>query len=326
MSLSLLVSSVLPVFLLMGAGAFLRYRGMLSAAGDSSLLALTVNVTYPCLILRSMVGNASLDRPENLYVPVLCGAGFMIAGGAVALLCAPFFGLREGVARRTFAMATSIQNYGYLPIPIMHSLFPGDEWRGVLFTYTLGVEVVLWTLGVWVMNPAARALSRLWSPVVLSIIGGVLLHFMPGREWLLDSSATGLIAGAVSRIVGLLADCAVPLGLLVVGLTFCDLLQRPRSSEALWPVAAGALLMRLLVLPAIMIGLLLLLPAAWVTQDFRNVIAVQAAMPGAVFPMIIAKLYGGHEATALRVVVVTTLASIITIPLALQVTLAFCKA
>ena len=324
-SLSLLISSVLPVFLVMGAGAFLRYRGVLSPMGDGSLLGLTVNVTYPCLILRSMVGNESLNQPENLYVPVLCGAGFIIVSGAAALLAAPLFGMEKGAARRTFAMACSIQNYGYLPIPILHALFPDDRWRGVLFTYTLGIEVVLWTLGVWVMNPASRAISRLWSPVVLSIIGGAVLHFLPLESWMSLHPALELIGHSIARLVSLLADCAVPMGLLVAGLTFCDLMQRPRGDGAFWPVATGSIVMRMVVLPALMVGITMALPAGWVTQDFRNVVAVQAAMPGAIFPMIIARLYGGDEGTALRVVVATTLLSIFSIPPVLQLTLRLCQ-
>ena len=44
-------------------------------------------------------------------------------------------------------------------------------------------------------------------------------------------------------------------------------------------------------------------------------------MPAAVFPMIIARRYGGDEATAMRVVVVTTLVSLLTIPFAVKLAL-----
>ena len=44
-------------------------------------------------------------------------------------------------------------------------------------------------------------------------------------------------------------------------------------------------------------------------------------MPAAVFPMIIARRYGGDEATAMRVIVMTTLLSLLTIPFAVKLAL-----
>jgi malate permease and related proteins len=48
------------------------------------------------------------------------------------------------------------------------------------------------------------------------------------------------------------------------------------------------------------------------------VLVLQSAMPAAVFPIIMARHYGGDPATALRVVIGTTAASFVTIPLVLK--------
>ena len=42
---------------------------------------------------------------------------------------------------------------------------------------------------------------------------------------------------------------------------------------------------------------------------------LEAAMPAAVFPIVMAKHYGGDPATAVRVVVATSLVGLLTIPL-----------
>jgi predicted permease len=116
----------------------------------------------------------------------------------------------------------------------------------------------------------------------------------------------------------MLGECAIPLGLVIVGAILFDLLSKPG-----WHADAGAAvgggLMRLGVLPLLMLGALFLIPSA--SSDFRHVVAVQAAMPAAVFPMIIARRYGGHEATAMRVIVMTTLVSLLTIPFAVKLAL-----
>lgn len=314
-SLTLLLSAVLPVFLLMGAGAMLRKWLILAPEGDSSLIALAVNVTYPCFILENVVGNESLRDPVNVWLPMACGAGFMIIAGAISWLCAPLFGLRGGAVRRTFALTCSIQNYGYLPIPIMRVLFPEGDWTGVLFVYSLGVELVLWTAGVWLMDPHAKgAAKNAFNPVVLSIVIGLGLNLLPWADWMRPGNSGAWLFTSVQGAVQMLGQSAVPIGLLVVGATLGDLLALP-GWHADWRAGIGGIVMRLVVLPTVMIGLLALLPA---TMEFRQVIAIQAAMPAAVFPMIIARRYGGDEATAMRVVVVTTLVSLATIPFAVK--------
>jgi hypothetical protein len=311
--LPLLISAALPVFLLMGTGALLRRLRVLTPEGDHALVGLAVNVTYPCFIIGHIVGNESLRTAVNVWLPMLCGAVFMIAGGALAWLAAPVFGMKNGPVRRTFALACSIQNYGYLPIPIMRVLFPDGAWTGALFVFSLGIELVLWTLGVWLMNPHAKGvMRRLLNPVVLSIVAGLWLNQFNWREWTAAPGGWALLS--VRHAVHLLGECAVPVGLIVVGATLFDLLSQPGwHSDA--GAAAGGLVMRLGILPLTMLGMLALLPAG---QEFRHVVAVQAAMPAAVFPMIIARRYGGDEATAMRVIVITTLVSLFTIPFAVQ--------
>ena len=71
-----------------GAGAALRRLRVMAPEGDGSLIALAVNVTYPCFILENIVGNKSLHDPANVWLPLVCGAGFMIVGGVLAWLWA----------------------------------------------------------------------------------------------------------------------------------------------------------------------------------------------------------------------------------------------
>jgi hypothetical protein len=47
----------------------------------------------------------------------------------------------------------------------------------------------------------------------------------------------------------------------------------------------------------------------------KRVLMVQAAMPTAMVPVIIARLYGGHPWTAVQIALGTTLVGILTIPL-----------
>jgi predicted permease len=57
--------------------------------------------------------------------------------------------------------------------------------------------------------------------------------------------------------------------------------------------------------------------------ELKRVIVVQAAMPTAMVPVIIARLYGGHPRTAVQIVLGTTAVGILTIPLWIRAGLAW---
>ena len=80
-------------------------------------------------------------------------------------------------------------------------------------------------------------------------------------------------------------------------------------------VSFAAALMRLLVLPACLLLVARYLPCS---VEFRRVLVIQAAMPAAVIPVIMARFYGGHPRTAVQIVLTTTAVGIVTIPLWLR--------
>jgi malate permease and related proteins len=51
--------------------------------------------------------------------------------------------------------------------------------------------------------------------------------------------------------------------------------------------------------------------------ELKQVLIVQAAMPAAMTPILLAKLYGGRPAVAVEIVVASTVLSLITLPLVL---------
>jgi predicted permease len=57
--------------------------------------------------------------------------------------------------------------------------------------------------------------------------------------------------------------------------------------------------------------------------ELKRVLVIQAAMPSGVFPIVLARHYGGQPLTAVQIVLGTTALGILTIPLWLRVGLAW---
>jgi predicted permease len=68
----------------------------------------------------------------------------------------------------------------------------------------------------------------------------------------------------------------------------------------------------MLLFPIILLSFAYLLP---LSVELKQVVMVQAAMPCAVFPIVLARHFNGSPEVALKVVLSTTLLSLVTIPL-----------
>ena len=73
-----------------------------------------------------------------------------------------------------------------------------------------------------------------------------------------------------------------------------------------------AVLLRIGVLPVLFLLLAKYLPAS---VELKRVIVLKAAMPAAVFPIVIARHYQGDPAIAMRMVIGTSVVGLMTIPL-----------
>lgn len=342
----------LAVFSVVGVGAWLRRANWLTADADASLLKLVVNVLMPSLILRSVVGNEALSEASNVWLPPVVGftttAASILLCGLLAWWLGPGLGLRSAAARRTFAVAVGMYNYGYLPVPLAESLYGhaaaggmagamsevasgggGNPVLGVLFVTNVGVDLAMWTVGVAVMSGAAgwSGLRRAVNAPSIALVAALLLHAAGAGEWLPAK------AGFVWQGMGMLAACAVPMALLLIGATIVDAMSQLKSDsssvqthDAEVPKRADALrlittagVLRLGLLPAAFLALAWWLPGVGGTTDLQRVVLLHAAMPAAVFPIVLARHYQGDPRTAATVALSTSALSLLTMPIWLMI-------
>jgi predicted permease len=299
-----ILAAILPVFIIIFLGLFLRRFRALTAEADQTLTRVTVNVLYPLLVLSKTCNNPTLRDPANVLWPALSGLGFVLFALAAAYYLAPLFGVRESRDRRTFGLTTGIQNYGFIAIPVLTFVFHGnDQTLGVLFAHSLGVEIALWTAGILLLTGAFRnPIKSLLSPPLVSIVLGLVLN------------AFGLGAKLpvfVTTVFVQLGNTAIPLSLLLIGASIHDLTKSGKWLGP-WRMSLGACLIRLALVPAAMLAVVAFAP---ITEELQRVLVVQAAMPAALFPIILSRHYGGNPQTAVQVVIITTAVSILTIPL-----------
>ncbi|GAB5560154.1 MAG: AEC family transporter [Synoicihabitans sp.] len=306
-----LLGLIAPIFGLIAIGSVARYLGWLTAESDGSMLKLVLNVLYPALIFQSVLGNPALADPRNVFWPPV--VGFVTMGGGILLAwwIGRGLGFSKGKGLRTFAFAVGIFNFGYIPIPLMVSLF-GQDSIGVLLVHNVGCEVAIWTIGVLVLS--GLSLRDGWKRI---LSGPVIALVVVGIANVLDLDK--VMPMAVEKTISMAAACAIPVALIAIGSTMSESLRKPHQlfSPRVTPAACA---LRLLLFPALILGLAMVLP---ISLELKRVMMVQAAMPAGVIPILIAQHYGGKPLTAVQVVVGTTIVGLVAIPLWLRLGLAW---
>ncbi|MDQ8182907.1 AEC family transporter [Pelagicoccus sp. SDUM812005] len=294
---------ILPVFAMLAVGMALRWKGWLDSSVEKGMTLLVVNVFYPCLIVSAMLKAEPFRASSgSLWGPVI-GFGTVTFGFLVATLVGRAFGIKKGRGLRTFAFSTGIYNYGYLPIPLMESMFGPNE-LAVLFIHNVGIEVGIWTVGIsFLAGGSLRdGFRKIANPMVMALVVGLALNM---------SGLAESLPGVATRTLSLLAGCAVPLGLLAIG---TNLFDHIRSGERLWEARDSLLgtVLRLGLLPCVGLAIAWYFP---LPIELKRVLVFQSAMPAGIMPILIAKHYGGQPIVAVRVVMATTAIGLLTMPL-----------
>lgn len=300
-----IVDSFFPLLALILLGWFLRRRHLLGATAARELTAFVVWLALPSLLFEGIAGSPW----QQLWQPRFSAAyaGAMVITFLLTYACLP---RTVPFADRCLdCFGATYANSGFIGIPLSVLLLGKDALIPATIA-TLLTAVMLFALGIVVLEigrggtaarplasaaKAARAVAR--NPlVVATVLGGL---------W----SATGWgMPQAPHRLLELLAGAAGPCALVSIG----ALLAQPAPADAAARPLTPIVLAKLVVLPAVCALLAIkvfALPPVWtITAVLLN------ALPTGTGPFMLAEFYGRDVARASRIMFVTTVLSLVSVP------------
>jgi len=293
------VASVLPVYLLIVAGAVSRKLGVVRKEHDEGVMRAVYTVMLPCYILDKILGSAVLKSGTVVFSSMALGFCLVLSGVAIGALAGRIIGLEKGGGMRTFALTAGSQNFGFTAAPVVEILWSTSA-LAVLFIHNIGVELALWSVGVMIMS-GERGLRwrKLLNGPVFAVVTGLTL---------VSLGLDGHVTGAARKAMSMLGVGAFPLGIFITGCTIMDLIGAEKPSLK---IIAASSVVRLALAPAVFLAAAKFLPIA---DELRQVLVVQAAMPAAMTPIMLARMYGGRPAVAVQIVVFTTALSLFSLP------------
>lgn len=319
-SVAIMVALAVPGFIL-------RKRNMLPEKAVAALVTVLIYVSQPFLTISSFLSKEYDPRLlANMGVVLVLALVFHILIFLVARLV---FGLfvakkRDGEsdeayaerasgldAQKRIAVITSFMgNVGFMGIPVMKALFPGSP-EMLIYTavFMVGFNIASWTIGVYTVTGDKRNISlrsAFLNPAVCSLVIALPLFFL--KKYIPLAVLTPISDG-----VGYLAEMTLPLSMLILGIRLADANIKSLFSDIKIVVVCA---LKLVAAPVMCLGIMLLIRLVLpLSSAVINTILIVTAMPSAALTLSFAEKFDGDSMTAVRATLITTILSIITIPL-----------
>ena len=266
---------------------------------DKKLSSIVVDITCPLLVLSSVMGDEMPDR--SLILP-LVGVGFLTY---IILLVfgfwVPRFISKNHDDQGMIGFSLMFANVGFIGYPIVASIFGS---KAVFYAALLNVPNTFFIFTAGVMLVKGEYSIRQFNPKVLlspALIGAFIAALLV---------AFGVhTPEMIARPITMVGNITVPAALMIIGSSMARLPLREIIGSG--KVYATSFL-RLVIVP---LSVYFLFRLCGVNTLINNINTVVIAMPVASFGTMFCMKYGRNPSLMTEATFITTLFSIITIPL-----------
>lgn len=290
------VEKILILFLMITAGYLCAKRNLVSEDGAKEMSSVLFYVVTPCVIvssLQSAIGEVSLF---NLAV----SGGLSAVSFGIFIAVSLLLFRREGRERQNLLRFAAVySNCGFIGLPLVQGLI-GEKGVAYASVYIAVFNLFVWTHGLAIMGGGegkGRWKKLVLNPGIIGLAFGISLYA-------LSVHLPGVLLGPVSFF----SNVNTPLAMIVIGVYIARVPFRSMfEDQCLYRLSFT----RLLLLPAICFAVFL--PFHADRTVFLSMLILNAAPVGANAVMFAAQ-FGGDTKLASRAVALTTLFSMLTLP------------
>lgn len=238
------------ILLIIGAGYLIRKLSLVDDRFDESLTSFIMNIALPCLIIKSLCVEFTLELLgsciELVIATAIMWAVFMLIGQIA------YYGFGKSATGRLVRFSSVYPNFTFVGLPVAEALY-GDTGLFYFTVLTVPIRLVYYSTAPSMLKagekekkPLIQRVKGFFSPAIVSVIVGIVF-FLTGLRF----------PDPVGKAVYSMAGATTPLGLVLCGMNmarlgFSGMLKRPRA--LLTP------LFRNIIAPAVMLAVLLPLP------------------------------------------------------------------
>lgn len=303
-AVSIAAGQIFTMFVIIVIAIVCYKKKLIANEGNNVLSNLLLYLINPCIIFCSYQKKFDVELLNGLALSFLLALFSHLLG----MLLSWLFLRNRAADLINERMAVIYTNCGFLAIPLVHEIY-GYDGVFYLTAYITVFNVLIWTHGVVYMGGRANraeALKALKSPAILAVIFG-LGCYLAGIS----------LPKFVIAPLEYLGDMNTPVAMLIAGVCIA---QSDLRHIFLKPRVYLVCLIKLILLPA---AFILICKPFFGSGLLMGTLTIATASPAATMCMIFAIRYHHNSRYASELFAVTTLFSLITIPLSLMMLHAF---
>ncbi|MBO5224342.1 MAG: AEC family transporter [Clostridia bacterium] len=275
--------------------------------------ALIIYISQPMLSLYSFI-EASFSSRLLLNMGIAFVLAIVFNLGTLLLAKVIFLKDKDVEAGKVCTIGSALSNCGFMGIPVIKVLFDDPQITIYAIIYMVVFNIVLWTLGVYVITGDKKYVSV--KKAFLNLPTIVLVIALPIFFLNLNLTASANPAiQAIMQFCDYFNNFNAPLPMLIMGIRLADVkFKEIFNSGRVYLVSA----LKLLIFPVIallLMWIISIIPAFSIDAKMVTSILICVAMPTATMTMTFAEVFNGDKYTAVKITLQTTLFSIVTIPL-----------
>ena len=296
---------ILGVLALTGVLA-VRFR-VITEPVKEGLAQIIFNITLPLLILIGISEmDISLELVKNSLHTIIFSflvIGLMTLVGFVSSRIAKL----PPKSGSVHIVHTMFGNIVYLGFPLINVLFPGGEGLFYAMLFHLASSLIMWTAGINILQNNRTS----WLSGLKNLINPNTFAFLIGFLFL---SFSIKLPTSLSESLGGLGNTTIYLSMLYIGAILAGI----NWKKAI--VSGQAYLLsfnKLIIIPFLALGLYVLMfrfLSFELDEPAASVIILESAMPCMANIVVLAKIYGADDKIATENVFISTILSILTLP------------
>ena len=292
---------MMTLFAIVIVGYVAGRLGYMGGEFDKRLSSLVINITCPALILSSAMTGELPDRRLILPLLGISIITYIILTGVVFWL--PRYLTKQKADEGIVGFALMFGNVGFMGYPVVASIF---SHQAVFYAAVLNVvnTLAVFTVGTILIVGDVGDGKRFQKKVLYST--PMLSAYL---AMLIVALGIDNIPGLISQPLTIIGNITVPAALLIIGSSMSQLSLRTMLGNR---TVYATTLFRLILIP---LGFYYLFSALGFDPYVVNINTVVIAMPVATYGTILCLKYGRETTLITEVTLITTLLSMLTIPL-----------
>lgn len=297
----LLLQQMIVLFILMLLGYYARRINKISDETCKSMSWIVVNLANPAMILNGSVNSEKgIEGSELIMTMVLAVAIFAVLI-ALSLIIPWLLGVPKKSAG-VYRVMTIFSNIGFMGFPVISALY-GNEALLYAAVFQIPFNLLIYTYGILALKPNDGEREKLDLKKVLNI--GVFSCFVS----IILSFVQIPMPSFVKTTISMLSNLTAPLSMMVIGASMATIDIKKLFLDVKLLLFAA---LKLIVIP---VAGLFLLKLFIQNEMLLGVCMVMIATPVASMTAMLSQQYDGDYELASRGVALTTILSVLTMPL-----------